>query len=142
MLQEIRTIINSKKDSRWTYNTEELRDYTYEELYARRDQIRYPGQMFPATMSQEKIDNYNMYKKEGEEAERMRRAGQDVTNIASTMTDEELLEVINLGGVAMTNEDLDKMVQSVGADDDEPEEIDSRRSNKPQKKPSRPKFGK
>lgn len=136
----MRKTISAKKDAQWTYNTEELRDYTYEELYARRDQIKFPDQKFPATMEQDRLDRYKELKIEGEEAERLRRAGLDKTNIASTMSDEELLEVINMGGVAMSSEDLDRMVQSVGEDKEEEEDLTSRRSNKPQKKPSKPKF--
>ena len=141
-VKEIRKTISNEKDTRWEYNTEHLKPFTYAELYAKRDEIRYPGQMFPAHINAERTQNYEAYKREGAEAARLRSAGQDLSNEATQMTDEELLEIINVGGVALTNEDLEKMADAAlnNEQDVEEEEKGNSRKPKPQKKPSVSKY--
>lgn len=141
-VKELKKSIAGEKDARWAYNTETMEPFTYAELFARRDEIRYPGQTFPAHINAEYRDSYELYKKEGAEAARLRDAGQDLTNEATKMTDEELLEIINIGGVAMTGEDLDKMADAAMSDETQVEDdtSGSTRKPKPQKKPSQSKF--
>lgn len=45
-IEKIRKRINSKPEITWQYNLEERRPYTYEEMMAKKEAVRYPDQIW------------------------------------------------------------------------------------------------
>ena len=98
---------------------DELRPFTYLELFERRDEVRFPGQMFPLHLNKERQAVWEDIKLSGTEAYKLRKAQEDSENEVERMTDEELLDLVSLGGVVVEKEDIDELVKEQMEKEDE-----------------------
>jgi hypothetical protein len=96
----------SGKEFRWTFDVKEIRQKTYDELFAARDTIRFPNQYFPIGLREDRRASWERIKQEGIDAERRRLTGEDKENIAERMSDSQLLDLVASGGVVMETIDM------------------------------------
>lgn len=73
---------------------------TYEELKAKRNDPNRPQQFFPITFTDEMLDNYQQMKANNfQQVKATRRSEEDQE--VKDMSDEQLLKLIELGGISM-----------------------------------------
>ena len=111
--------ILAKGDANWTFNVNEMRPFTYQELFERRDEIRFPEQTFAMHLSPERQVRWEEIKMEGIEAERKKRTGEDLETEAERMNDDELYDIIVKGGVVIDEAEVDGFVKDQMEQDEE-----------------------